>query len=792
MSTYYAQYGHNGLADGSVDNPFTTNAQITTALASGHEVLVIKGTPTTLHPTATTTSIAFPVGGAQLRAADGTLTALTMARYLNSLGWTNVTGNVYSISITSNTRNCVVFKGSWDQSVGLKNAVPLQPLYHASGAYANVAATLASTPNTSFMDFNTKLLYVNVGGNPASEEMWASCNPGDLTTGNGAAGITFAGGPDVIENICMSGVGVVRNTDGDVGSVGHWAAGGKLGNLTITGCEFYHGTNHTMGFTEATAGTTANISVRVERMLPASAAGTTVFTGVNGCTVNLTLLCDHGMGTWKSNAGAVIPPGSGSALLLHAGTGNYTAFNVLDSVLPGGQMQVNDPVGPLEVKRSDLLHIAVGSNAPLTTGVTVSENSILRAGLQICANATDVVTIMDSTIYHVQQSTVKGVVSITGCTIDLSSTAIAGGRFFVTGGYGANLSLTFTDNHIIGAGATWASFLYQAKASNIVAWNRNKWTGFNVWFALEAFDSNNDNVSNGNFFNPEEPSASGDTAAECIQSLGYDLDNHVSRRSPQELRNRSLVPAVLWPMSDPAGRLVQEVIGGKYAFIGSGTATRSASGPSTLALATTFDGSTRYNYVSGGVIGNPSGNAWDFTLSMWVKRSALGSDGTYLLSQRNSSRTGDRLALIQGYSGFGQTANSLVLYVSDGTVRIGGSATDGKIVLANAWTHVTLVVRTTATDKSTPYWYADGLFAASGPEFNHPTAFGTWTDTCLGAFNTGSANWVGDMGPIAVWNQALTPSQIKYVASAFKDSGSPTFSGLGLDIFDLGLRKQRR
>jgi hypothetical protein len=695
---------------------------------------------------------------------DGALVDLMMFHDLTPATWTNHSGDIWYTELgTTDHKNCLIFAPDleWSNGSGCETFMFFTPLRGAS--IAAVAASL--TLGKSWIDNATGRLYINRGGDPNGLGYFRTVNIGNQTSWNYAMGlVTQSGRRLTVRNIRVGGVGLfdpAAASDGAaVSSMGAWAMGGALADgASIEDCEAWHGSNHAAGWTNIDANAVVAIDIRCEQMIPASTSGTLVFTtgGGAGSTVNLTYRCDKGAAAYGSADGAVIAAGAGSALLIHdALSQDFAAFNLIDSTLAGGQFQVNDDNGPITVTGSTLLDLVVGSVGAITSGVTLG-GCTLNNGLPTCTNATDVVTCSGCTIYWKAQKAIKGVQTVSGCTIDLSTTTIsAGARFGITGGYAANLLLTLTDNHIIGAGVTWGSFLYQARANNIVAWNRNKWTGFNVWLALEAFDSDNNDVSNGNFVNPEEPSAAGDTAAECIQSLGYDLDNHTSERNASQARLRNLVPAAMFPLNEPAGFLCRDVMAttaGKYLFKTSG-AGMVRDGDSlyvnTAGLGNTRVGSTR------AMITPPVAGVWRWSVFFDLKAGT--NDGRYVFSQRNSGRSGDYFLICSG-TGAMPTAN-LGLYIADGTVRMGGATSHYPVVYNDSAWHQYVVVVSDKGDGATfsAKWWKDGLFVAETPACNLPTNFGTGTTIWVGG-DIADPTFTGYIKTFAIWNRALTPAE---------------------------------
>jgi hypothetical protein len=726
--------------------------------------------------------------GMQIVSEDGDWVDLTPWRNLIGATWINYSGDIWYTDLPAGHvygMVCYPLSGAWTDGTGLTY---LQPI-----AGANIAAVAGSLTVGKSYVAGTRL-YINIGGNPTGAELYATYNPTDATSYNWATGLNLGAAEDqLIDKIRVCGCGLYDAVGGNADLMGAWGIAISCGNGSIVNVWAEGGTRHSIGSTNIPAGATVDLTLRAEKLVPSGgSSGVAVFTtgGGAGATVNLTMRCDKGKAVYGDATGAVIAAGSGSALLIHDGGADFAAFHVTGSTISGGQFQVNDNNGPITVTDSTLLAVALGSVAPITSGFTM-RGGVITVGIPVCTNATDVVNLSNVETHWPNQLLLKGVHTWTGVTFDLSDTGIAnGGRMLITGGYAANCSLTVTDCHFIGTGATAKdiSLFYQLRANNIVAWNRNKYTNFySAIPILENFDSDNNDASDGIFRAPE--CAYADTAAKCVQSLGYDLDNHTSERNVSQARLRNLVPAALFPMNEPAGFLCRDVMAttaGKYLFKTSG-AGMVRDGDSlyvnTAGLGNTRVGSTR------AMIAPPAGGAWKWSVFFNLK---AGAQESYVLSQRNSLRSGDYLLIWTGSMATAGQNTKLGLYVGDGTARMGTSAAHYFSTFGGSiWRSHMVVVSDDGAGKFSAKWWQDGVYLGETAKCDLPTNFGT-----------GTTMWVlGDISDptstmyiknLAIWNRALTETQVlslfqEEAAAAAAAVVPPPPARLGLAAFSLGL-----
>jgi hypothetical protein len=555
--------------------------------------------------------------------------------------------------------------------------------------------------------------------------------------------------------------------------MGQWALGGALGDGSrIEECEAWHGSNHCAGWTGVAENATVWVDIRAEQMLPAGVSGTCVFTPTyDGATVNLKIRCDKAVANYGVNTGTSIYAGGGSALLMHDTGGTWAQFNVYDSDLNQQSFQINDDNGPVTITNS-ALDGYFGTVAPITSGITF-DGCTLPFGIPLLLNTTDVVTLNNCTINHLYTRAFNGTIIIDNCDFSIENSGVGhtGNLHIVTNGL-ANTAfkLTFTDNRITSHASNYYNLFASLRKDNIIEWDRNRWLGPRNCGAILSFDTDNNGVGDGVFYACE----GGLNYATSQLSQGLDLNTPTDEASTAGLIAATIQPSTLvarLDMNEPSGGLgylIRNKAAANYLFIASGSSsTRWEAGPAADSPSISMNGAGRFNRTDGAYILNPVGGAWDFTIAFWLKATAGVNDGMWLISQYNASRTGDRLGIAGGWSGTGTPRDKMIFYVNDGVERIGATNASNYVITyaTGAWMHIAIVVKTTALNKSTPYYYVNGVASGNALEFDHPTSYGTWTDFSFGNFNTSLGGYKGSIaGPLCIWNSELTAGEIETLA----------------------------
>ena len=138
----------------------------------------------------------------------------------------------------------------------------------------------------------------------------------------------------------------------------------------------------------------------------------------------------------------------------------------------------------------------------------------------------------------------------------------------------------------------------------------------------------------------------------------------------------------------------------------------------------------------------------DFAVEMWASNTGDSSDYQWLISNWNSNQ-GLHVGVLTGEN-FG--------------TYVGPSAVNSSFVIPDdgTWHHYIMY-----RDGSTVYFYVDGESKGS---FTQSTTLSSGTNTRIGSRgNTNAQSWQGTIGPIKIYNRALTAAEILQNYNAHKD-----------------------
>ncbi len=190
----------------------------------------------------------------------------------------------------------------------------------------------------------------------------------------------------------------------------------------------------------------------------------------------------------------------------------------------------------------------------------------------------------------------------------------------------------------------------------------------------------------------------------------------------------------------------------------------------------TFDGSSTYlansHTADNAITGLPIYRAGSYTIAMWVRGSA--QSGKYLFSHGNTTVTTPIFILQSGTAA--NTAKFDVIIRNDGNATLVNHVVSTNVVFDGNWHHIAWV-----DNRGSVRLYIDGVqdpanfnYTPSGTFTFHNTVIGTLIRTSVATANI----FNGQMDDVALWERALTQSEVQNVMNNSITTPVPSFPPL--------------
>ena len=160
-------------------------------------------------------------------------------------------------------------------------------------------------------------------------------------------------------------------------------------------------------------------------------------------------------------------------------------------------------------------------------------------------------------------------------------------------------------------------------------------------------------------------------------------------------------------------------------------------------------------YVDCGTASSLSPGTGDFTISLWFKAASY-DDWRYLLCYNGEDYSGTNMLFLTTKSTDGIQADAQLYTYGNGWNWVGGTGTS--YFNDSTWYHIGLV-RSSGTVTA----YVNGV--QEGNTATYTNTVGINQGLKLGAFSSTWNSLTGSLDDVAIWNQALTPTQIGQLAA---------------------------